>query len=111
MLILVDVSGGVSEHSLSACNCVKMIFERVQQDIADGDISVAQLQLLRKKWDSAVIKILLSTSLDKDYFKKCIDELENRVAIFNFFAHLLKHFAQIFSGKLQGICMIFNICF
>ena len=106
-----DVSDGVSEYSLSACNCIKKIFEKLQQDIAIGNISVTQLRLLRKKWESAVIKILLPISLNKDYFKKCLDELEIRVTIFNFLAHLLKHFAKIFSGKLQGICMIFDINF
>lgn len=104
-VILVDVSDGISEHSLSACRCVKEIFHRVQEDIAIGNISVTQLQLLREKWDSIVIKILLPIRLNQDCFKKCLDALENRVAVFNLFSYLLRHFALTFSGKLQGICM------
>ena len=104
-VILVDVSEGISEHSLSACRCVKEIFHRVQEDIAIGNISVTQLQLLREKWDSIVIKILLPICLNQDNFRKCLDALENRVAVFNLFSHLLRHFALTFSGKVQGICI------
>ena len=97
------VSDGVSKHCLSATHCIKELFEKLQEDIVSGDISVMQLQLLRKKWESHIIKILLPISLDQYYFQKCLKDLENNFAIFKIYFHLLKHFAETFAEKLQGI--------
>lgn len=81
---------------------MKSLFEKLYINLATGDISVVQIQHIREKWDSLFIKILLSLSLDQQEFAKCLGDMENRVTIFDFYLHLFRHFANIFSEKMQG---------
>ena len=101
-----DVSDGVSKHCLSATHCIKELFEKLLEDIISGNISVMQLQLLRKKWESHIVKILLPISLNQFYFQKCLKDSENSFSIFNLYFHLLKHFAETFAEKLQGMLLL-----
>lgn len=89
-------------YSLSLRDSVKSLFEKLHRNLATGDIPVVQLQHIREKWDSHVIKILLSLSLDQQSFAKFLSDMENRVIIFNFYLHLFRHFADTFSEKMQG---------
>ena len=89
-------------HSLSLRDCLKSLFEKLHKNLASGDILVVQLQHIREKWDSHVIKILQSLSLDQYSFAKYLSDMENRVTIFNFYLYLFRYFADTFSTKMQG---------
>ena len=110
-MLLVGVSDGVSKHCLSATHCIKELFEKLQEDIISGNITVMQLQLLSKKWESHIVKILLPISLDQFYFQKCLKDSKNNFSVFNLYFYLLKHFAEMFAKKLQGIYAVIILLF
>ena len=92
-----------SKHPESICHSVKQILEQAQQKIESGDITVRQLYRIRKKWDSQIIQIFASLSLDQFSFVKCLEDNENKLLIFNFYFHLLSRFANKCAEKLQGM--------
>ena len=81
---------------------MKSLFEQLHRNLTTGNIPVEQVQHVREKWDSHVIKILASLSLEQQMFAKGLCDMENSVTIFNFYLHLFRHFANTFSEKMQG---------
>ena len=96
-------SKGISQHSLSVCNAVKLMFDKIEANVSSGDISVTQLILLKQKWNSHVMQILQSLSMDHHNIGSCLQILNKRLSMFRIYMLLLKNFVIFCQEKMKGM--------
>ena len=96
-------SEGISQHSLSVCSAVKQMFDTIEANMSSGDINVTQLTLLKQNWNSHVMQILQSLSMDHNNIGSCLQMLNKRLSMFCIYMLLLKDFVIFCQEKMKGM--------